>query len=924
MKKALGVFLLLTTFAGSYAQHMRVTKPNLSFLSGSSKRTTPLLDSLSSPEAKKHPEYGILPYNAQCTECVELIDKRTRTTRAFVDPMVPSHIFSQKSYFPLHYKRSADDIWRTIDPRLSIDPHNPGVYTAPNQPVPAKCDLNGKFTSLTIGGIEFKFDNKMVLYFVDDSLALSKEQPGNYANYTVGDQGLAVNDLWPDIDMQQMFNVVGEVKTNYIIKKQLNTPMDKGYMVIEDHISLPAGYTFEESENGAHIAADQFKGDYLLKDSKGTVLLTYHKPVYMDANSIGMQGIYRLKKAGDRYNLQMLIPVSWLNRPENVYPLTIDPLIDPAGDSAMGNFISTGLPSANLAFTSVPLGSCDYHMSVTVQGQSQLLNTFVDIEYHLTYSNMCGNPPEPAPYCLFHQVTQYLSADQCGQTSLFRCNNIGDTTGFCTTDSSIRVQGGIQPMPATFSYASFLSCYPAQCPDYDIPFTLKNCDSICGDVCGYLCARGSKWAMTIEACTVNGSITQQQTQICAGQSATFVAEGNCGVPPYHYIWTPDGGNTFDTIYGSASYTVRSSDTISATQQVYVSCYVVDSCQNIAPTNQLLLTIIPSPKADAGPDIQLCLGGTATLGGNPTTDNGSSTTWTGSSPTVQSWLSSTTGANPQISVPAGTVDSFFYVLTTQDATCPNTDTVKVNSIAGEKVTIDSLTSIRVCAGGSAKLTTLGGPFVSYLWNNGTADSTIQAPPGSYYVVVKDSFGCMDTSNIISITTFGPPSVSAYPDTTILSGDSVQLYADVNLFSASVDSFFWYPNTGISCITCATPLVAPLSDQSYGLTIYSHGCQVSAKVLIQVIQPDNFYIPNVFTPNGDGNNDQFYIEYQSGVTVLLFQVFDRWGEKVHDGMYPWDGSYKGKPAPPGVYVYVFKLQLYGRQQAIYRKGSVTLLK
>jgi len=60
------------------------------------------------------------------------------------------------------------------------------------------------------------------------------------------------------------------------------------------------------------------------------------------------------------------------------------------------------------------------------------------------------------------------------------------------------------------------------------------------------------------------------------------------------------------------------------------------------------------------------------------------------------------------------------------------------------------------------------------------------------------------------------------------------------------------------------------------------------------------------------------------VLLFQVFDRWGEKVHDGLYPWDGTYKGKPAPPAVYVYEVKLQLYGQTLAIYRKGSVTLLK
>jgi gliding motility-associated-like protein len=925
MKKTLGVFLLVTMFAGGYAQNMRVTKPNFKYFSTTPKKVTPLLDSLSSPEAKKHPEYGILPFNAQCSECVELIDKRTLNTRDFIDPMVPSHIFSQKSFFPLHYKKSADDIWRTIDPRLIITPNNPGVYAAPNQPVPTKCDLNKKFSSLTIGGIEFKFDSNLVMYFVDDSLALSKEQQGNYNNYTVGNQGLAISDIWPDIDMQQVFNVVGEIKTSYIIKKPLQTPIEKGYMVIEDHFNVPDGYTFQESENGAHLENQKFKGDYELKDKNGHLLVTYHKPVYMDANSVGMQGIYRLNQSGNEYSLQMLVPVSWLNRSENIYPLTIDPLVDPAGDSAMGNFIHSGLPSANLGFTSVPLGSCDYHMSVNVQGQSQLLNTFVDIEYQLTYSNMCGNPPEPAPYCLFHQVTQYLSSDKCGQVSAFSCNNIGDTTGFCTTDSSLRLDNGVQPMPAKFAYANFLSCYPPQCPNYDIPFTLRNCDSICGDVCGYLCARGSKWAMTIEACTVNGSISQLQTQICAGQSATFVAEGNCGVPPYHYVWTPDGGNTLDTVYGNPDYVVTTSNTLTTPETISVTCYVFDTCGNYASTNVLSVNVIPAPLADAGLPKELCLGGATTIGGNPTTDNGSTISWAGSTPTVQSWLSSTTAANPTVTVPAGTIDSFYYVLTTQDANCPNTDTVKIYSIAGDQVAIDSLTPIRVCVGQTVTLNTVGGPFLSYLWNNGVTDSLMSTTtPGPYFVIVKDSLGCTDTSNTITVSNFGPPSLAIFPDTTILSGDSVALTSDANLFSASVDSFFWYPNTNITCTTCGNPLVAPLTDQIYGLTIYSHGCQVSAKVLIQVIQPDNFFIPNVFTPNGDGNNDQFYIEYQSGVTVLLFQVFDRWGEKVHDGLYPWDGTYKGKPAPLAVYVYVFKLQLYGRPLALYRKGSVTLLK
>ena len=104
----------------------------------------------------------------------------------------------------------------------------------------------------------------------------------------------------------------------------------------------------------------------------------------------------------------------------------------------------------------------------------------------------------------------------------------------------------------------------------------------------------------------------------------------------------------------------------------------------------------------------------------------------------------------------------------------------------------------------------------------------------------------------------------------------------------------------------------------------GCTDSFTLPITVLPPQNYFIPNIFTPNNDGNNDDFYIEMQEGVTVFEFTVFDRWGEKVHDGLYPWNGTYKGKPSPEGVYVYVFKLKLATNTEVIKRTGSVTLIR
>ncbi len=121
-----------------------------------------------------------------------------------------------------------------------------------------------------------------------------------------------------------------------------------------------------------------------------------------------------------------------------------------------------------------------------------------------------------------------------------------------------------------------------------------------------------------------------------------------------------------------------------------------------------------------------------------------------------------------------------------------------------------------------------------------------------------------------------------------------------------------------------MVAPGEDTYYGIYVYANGCPANDSALIKIILKNNYYLPNAFTPNGDGNNDDFYILTQKGVKVIEFQIFNRIGEKVHDGLFPWNGNYKGAPCPPGTYVYQVRMGLFGEDQGIFRKGSVTLIR
>lgn len=499
MKKLLLFFCSAFTLQMALAQQMGVKHFNFTTFREDVKFTPPVLSRNSSAEAKANPEYGILPYNAQCTECVELIDKRTLDTRFYIDPKKVGHTYSQSSYFPLHYKSSKGDMWHTIDRRLRPVAGQPGVYEAKNQPVPTILNMNSKTTKLDVGEMKFEFNKDLTLYFFDENTAYTRKEKANYSNYTVGEEGLKVKNLWQGIEMQQVFRN-GEIETDYIINEPLQLPITTGWMVVEDHFTLPDGYSFEE-ESSATVSKGtdgQYKGSYQLKNSKGETLVTYKRPVYVDAKAIGMHGGYKLQKDGSNYTLQMYIPVDWILRKDNIYPLTIDPRV--IGVAKRGDFhTTTGGVSAGMGFSDERLyGSCNDHIFVTVPGNSILDKAYVDLEYHLTYDNTCGNPPLPIPFCTYSMVSQEVICDTCQTSSgRYKCGPANPPfTGTCTTDSLL--VPGARSVEITKTKPEFLACIPRQCGDYQIGFTLMNRDSVCTDSCGYLCAVGDMWQMTIE------------------------------------------------------------------------------------------------------------------------------------------------------------------------------------------------------------------------------------------------------------------------------------------------------------------------------------------------------------------------------------------------------------------------------------------
>ena len=184
---------------------------------------------------------------------------------------------------------------------------------------------------------------------------------------------------------------------------------------------------------------------------------------------------------------------------------------------------------------------------------------------------------------------------------------------------------------------------------------------------------------------------------------------------------------------------------------------------------------------------------------------------------------------------------------------------------------------------------------------------------FAITVIEDFEVMLTSNV--------PSVVA--------GGNVELTATVIPEDLSNLTYTWSIGSTILGATNIPSFTATVPEGSTGeaftVTVTTEeGCTASASINIQIISVE---IPNVFTPNNDGENDQlkaFYPE-DSGVVVAKFIVYNRWGQIVYeaDDNTPWEGEFKGKPAASDVYIYHFTFDLGGGKE-LNKSGEVTLLR
>ncbi|PHN00862.1 gliding motility-associated C-terminal domain-containing protein [Flavilitoribacter nigricans] len=278
----------------------------------------------------------------------------------------------------------------------------------------------------------------------------------------------------------------------------------------------------------------------------------------------------------------------------------------------------------------------------------------------------------------------------------------------------------------------------------------------------------------------------------------------------------------------------------------------------------------------------------------------------------------------------------YILEIQDVQngCTALDSIQVEAITAPIAGLDLQMTSPGCtnaAGGSILVNeVIGGtaPFIFQL-NDGAEVNTgtfTQLRTGTYTVRVRDVNGCEWQEELV-IPEAAPIDVDLGPDLTITSGDSIELIAQTS--SRDIVSYRWEPAIADGSMV----VVAPEVTTSYGITVTDvNGCSATDRVRVIVKKTRSYFIPNAFSPDGDGSNDRFMVMTGPDVVnIPTFRIYDRWGHLVYerhdippnDPALGWDGRHNGSIMNSGVFVYYVELEYNDGTMEI-AQGDVALLR
>lgn len=403
-------------------------------------------------------------------------------------------------------------------------------------------------------------------------------------------------------------------------------------------------------------------------------------------------------------------------------------------------------------------------------------------------------------------------------------------------------------------------------------------------------------------------IAMPQVQIddaaaCSGQSVTITA--SVSPPGGQYSWSPGAATT------------QSISVSPAVATTYSVTYSIAGCPAVSDT--AIVTPVSGPSATASEIDATCYNSDGAAIAQPTG---------GTPPYSYIWNDA---AHTTTDTLSHLYEGSTYTVTVSDQNqCTATATTQIGVVLQPlDIVQDSIADIS-CFGsddGYISVSISNSTHDSYQWSPAGSDSVLtHLTPGTYSLTVTDPAGCSGT---MSFTIHEPPAVTLEvlpADTLIREGDAVYFTSLLSPAPATV-SYTWEPATGLNCSTCAEPVFqSGAGTYQYAIMVSYNGvCHLTDTVRVKVYSEHLLYIPNAFTPNGDGTNDIFYA-YPVGAKYFNMKVFDRWGEKVFESFDPgigWNGSYRGRVQEPGSFVYLVDAT-FNDGYTTHSKGTVTLIR
>ena len=401
---------------------------------------------------------------------------------------------------------------------------------------------------------------------------------------------------------------------------------------------------------------------------------------------------------------------------------------------------------------------------------------------------------------------------------------------------------------------------------------------------------------------------------CTNQPVTFSGLVQSTDPINIYQWTISNG--VNSSGQDFTYTF-------ATPGIFTVRFITGTVNGCYDTATHTISISPSPVVTVTPSLSICLGNSVQLNASGATQYD----WAPSQ-----GLSCINCSNP---VATPVITTPYIVTGTNSFGCTSQATVVVTVI--QPLTMTTSGNDTLCIGQSVNLQASGA--ASYIWTpaQGLNNPRISNPTASpavtttYRVVGYDGFNCFTDTAFIVVAVGQYPTVNLGPDKTLSTGTVLPLTSTIT--NGPIRDWLWTPDNDLSCGNCALPNALIKNDIRYVVNVTNiYGCSASDSINIKVFCTDaQVFIPNGFSPDGDGINDVLMVRGKGILSVKSFRIFNRWGEVVFEKInfppnnpaYGWNGKIKGIEGPPDVFVYTAEVICDNGTPYTY-KGNVSLIK